>query len=84
MGETYRNGERNLIYLGEDDGTVEAAKNSIKMLCDYKIEPEMNRVGSLSELTFNPDGDSQMSSWPSRVEVDQVALNKVFARPWLR
>lgn len=84
MGEIYRNGIRNLIYLGEDDGTVESAKNSIKMLCDQEIDLEMSRVRSLNHLTFNPDGDFQMSSWPLRVRIDQNAVNKFFSKPWFR
>jgi hypothetical protein len=84
MGDIYRNGIRNLIYLGEDDGTVESAKSSIKMLCDLEIDQEMDRVESLTQLTISPDGDFQFSSWPLRVQVDQLALNKFFARPWFR
>ena len=84
MDHVYRNGFRNLIYLGEDDGTVQAARDSIRLLRHGEISVETNRVGSLLEITHGYFGHTRMSSEPLRDQVDQTALANFCSRPWFR
>ena len=77
MGDIYRNGSCNLIYLGEDD--IEEALLSIKAIVNEAAQTE----GSFT-LLRNEVGAWQYSSTPIQAEYTVEALIKFFAIPWFR
>jgi hypothetical protein len=77
MGDLYRNGIRNLIYLGEED--VEPAMKGIEAI--------LNEARADSEgfaRLRNDAGAWQYSSIGIVVEYDSAALLEFFNIPWFR
>jgi hypothetical protein len=77
MDAIYRNGRRNLIYLGEHD--ITEAMNSVRAILSEALHTE----GSFT-LLRNEVGAWQYSTTPIHAEYSTEALIKFFEIPWFR
>jgi hypothetical protein len=77
MGDLYRNGIRNLIYLGEKD--VELAMKGIEAILNEARADHDGFAGLRNEA-----GAWQYSSTGIAAEYDSAALLEFFRIPWFR
>lgn len=80
MAELYRHGERNLVYLGEDNGSVASALSSIKSLLATKIK-------SADFLRRRPDdiySDGLLQPDTEDIRPAEPALAMFFSYPWFK
>ena len=83
MGDIYRRGIRNIVYLGEDDvgAALEAAK-SLQMVYDKEMREDTNDFKTIKATLNDPQGRFIWSGKPLRTNVDIQALRDFFSRSW--
>lgn len=81
MGDIYRNGTRNLVYLGEGDEHTASAVRSIEMLMREEISGVAVDIMSLARCFVQLQG---ISPTGLTMIVDEVALTAFYAQPWFR
>jgi hypothetical protein len=85
MGMIYSSGERNLIYLGEDDeGMASRALKSIQDLVN-EMRVITNDFETLTSTLWDVDtGEEMFSDEDFVTELDFVALQFLYDLPWFR
>jgi hypothetical protein len=86
MGDVYRNGKQNLVYLGEDDdGLAERAMKAVQFVYDEASAETDNFA--LFYHTLYEEIKPKWLSWKQREfgpAPDMEALDSLFGRPWFR
>lgn len=83
MADVYRQGSRNLVYLGEDnDGTAVDAARSLQDVYDGETRQDTDDFTKLRSTLNNSDHHFLLSDTPLRTSVNKKALKSFFAVPW--
>lgn len=79
MADIYRHATRNLIWLGEDDGTVKTALSNVEIL----TSDIMVKTDSLATFPLVPDSNHHFhQSSGIDVEFDAQSIIRLISRPW--
>ena len=90
MGKIYSQAERNLVYLGEDDGTVKQALDIFDALQEEILEEMKDRMDTkeaaetLGRMITTENGDWVHASSGIRAMIAEAALLHFFSRAWFR
>ena len=83
MAAIYMSSVGNLIFLGDDDGTVEAALRNLREVLQ-DMRSRTNDLENMYEMTRDSIGDWKTSDTPLPVLLDEPALLNFFSRPWFK
>ena len=83
MYEIYSNTQRNLVWLGEDDGTVAEALKLLKMVL-LEAGSETNHFEAFGETIRRSDGYLRYASHGLNIKADLEPLRCLYSRPWFR
>lgn len=84
MNTIYGNGQRNLIWLGEDCGTTEAALTDIRKLVE-EMKMETNDFKHAKEILFRGRGWRRYATTPLSTDVKHWRfLQRFYEQPWFR
>ena len=82
LGSIYASSLMNLVYLGEDDGTGEAAKKAVADVLE-DIRAETNDLREFRDVIEQFRWlRRHEKKWPNLNESAEQALQKLFGRPW--
>lgn len=81
MHEIFSQNQQNLIYLGEDDGTVPKALEVIKAILE-NASKETNQYQTWATTTRSPSGHVKYSETGLGLDIDVKCLRRFFAAPW--
>ena len=84
MYEIYSNTQKNLVWLGEDDGTTAEALNQMKeILCNARMETDNFKNFDLRIIGGNGFRQDSIRDTPP-VRSDPAALFTLLSRPWFQ
>lgn len=86
MARIYAKSQTNLIYLGDDDGTSDAAKKAILDLRE-EVRLETNDFTEFRESMRQLQGLSKQKkthewTWRTHTDIAERAILRLFERPW--
>ncbi|UJO15419.1 hypothetical protein CLAFUW4_08427 [Fulvia fulva] len=77
----YRHGRSNLIWLGEDDGTISEAAHALKMLVE-ELESDVIDLQSLCDTLYGSAGFIMFSGTGFGTTFSHDAVLGLYCRPW--
>jgi hypothetical protein len=83
MGDVHFNGQRCLVYLGEDDGIAHKASKAIQIVVDVARQKTDN-FGTWQETVADSDRVETRSQTPPSFRPDWDVLKEFYCRPWFR
>ena len=81
MFKIYRSGDQNLIWLGEDHGTVQVTIQALDAMTRH-IEQTMNEVETSSTSASNNEYEELNDPFSIPSDIDLAPILRVCAKPW--
>jgi hypothetical protein len=84
MGDIYRYSAANMIYIGEDDGTMGTVCLDFRLILE-EIRQETDGFKTFLDTVFDKEiHDWRSSNSPLLTKIDPAALISFYSRPWFR